>query len=386
MEVPPSGRPEFVDPTVFRHVIGHFASGVTVVTAAEGGRRYGMTASAVTSLSLEPPMLLVCLNHRTHTQAVVSRTNRFAVNILGEEHGMVAERFALPTDDTRDGDKFAGLTVATGRLGAPLLANALARLECRVTQAVTGGSHRVFLAEVVHAEAGDGAPLTYYRGRFGRFQEIGDAQVYDAIRDRVLDRDVTVGAVVEPEELAADLSAGQTQVLHALARLVAEGLMTRTGGGYAVMPLDAAASDAAFDAKLVLELGVLDLTVGRVGPDRLIRLRALMESTVPYIQNGHFTDARAYERANSAFHGYVIDLADSPVLPRLYDRLRIPEITARALSGDVRASPALIDEHRRLVEAYERGDLAAARVTVKEHSERSKQIQRAGIESAGGSI
>lgn len=386
MDVPPSRRRESVDPTVFRHVIGHFASGVTVITAAEDGVRYGMTASAVSSLSLEPPMLLVCLNHRTRTQAVVSRTQRFAVNILGEEHGPVAERFALPTSNVQDGDKFAGLTVHTGRLGTPLLADALARVECRVTRAVTGGSHRVFLGEVVHAEAGDGAPLTYYRGRFGRFQEIDDTHVYDALRARVLDRQVPVGTVVDPDTLAAEFPAGVAPVRHALARLVTEGLMVRAGAGYAVAPLDVATSDAAFDAKLVLELGVLDLTVGRVGPERLARLRTLMESTTPYIHDGHFTDARAYERANSAFHRYVIDLADSPVLPRLYERLRIPEITARALSGDVRASPELVREHQQLVEAYERGDLTAARAVVRAHSERSKQTQRAGIELAGGAI
>lgn len=384
MAVPPPGRRDFVDPAVFRHVIGHFASGVTVITAAEGGRRYGMTASAVTSLSLEPPMLLVCLNHRTRTQRAVSRTGLFAVNILGEEHGLVAERFALPSDG--DGDKFAGLSVSSGRLGAPLLPGALARLECRVTRSVTGGSHRVFLAEVVHADAFDGAPLTYYRGRFGRFQEIGDAEIYDAVRTMVLDRDVAVGTVVDPAAMAARLAAGETQVHHALVQLAAEGLMAHTADGLVVAPLDAATSDAAFDAKLVLELGVLDLTVGRVGPERLARLRTLMEATVPLIHDGHFTDARRYERANSAFHGYLITLADSPLLPRLYDRLRIPEITARALSGDVRASVSLVDEHRLLVEAYERGDLTAARTVVKAHNDRSKQTQRDGIERAGGAI
>ena len=142
----------------------------------------------------------------------------------------------------------------------------------------------------------------------------------------------------------------------------------------------------AFDAKLVLELGVLELTVGRLDAARLARLRTLMEATLPYIHSGRFTDPYAYESANSAFHSYLIELADNPLLSQLYDRLRIPEITARALSGDVRAEPELLAEHRALVDAYERGDLTAARDVVKAHSERSKQIQRAGIVSAGGSI
>jgi 4-nitrophenol 2-monooxygenase / 4-nitrocatechol 4-monooxygenase, reductase component len=384
MGVPPPG--DVVDPTVFRHVIGHFASGVTVVTAQEAGHRYGMTASAVTSLSLEPPMLLVCLNSSTRTQAAVARTGRFAVNILGEDHGAVAERFATRGDEWVGADKFAGLTVSTGRSGAPLLADALARLECRVVRSVTGGSHRVFLAEVVNAEAGDGAPLTYYRGRFGRFEEMRDTDVYEALRDRVLDRDLAPGSVIDPAALAVELSASGSEVYHALSRLVHERLVTRDSGEYVVAPLDAAASDAAFDAKLVLELGVLDLTVGRVPDAALARLRELMEATLPYVRDGHFTDARAYERANSAFHGYLIGLAGNPQLCRLYDSLRIPAITARALTGDVRASSALLDEHRMLVEAYERGDLAAARAVVKAHSERSKETQRAGIESAGGTI
>lgn len=380
------GQEDIVDPDVFRHVIGHFASGVTVVTAEEDGRRYGMTASAVTSLSLEPPMLLICLNSRTRTQGAVSRTGRFAVNILGEDHGTVAERFAAPSDEQLGVDKFTGLAVSTGRCGNPLLSDALAWLECRVVQSVTGGSHRVFLAEVMSAEAGQGAPLTYYRGRFGRFEEIHDTGVYETLRARVLDRDVAPGSVLDPDALAGELSASGSEMYHALARLVFEGLVARNGVQYVVAPLDTSASDAAFDAKLVLELGVLDLTVGRVSDERLRRLRQLMEATLPHIRNGHFTDPRAYERANSAFHGYLIELAGNPLLSRLYDSLRIPEITARALTGDVRASSALLDEHRMLVEAYERGDLAAAREVVKAHSERSKKTQRGGIESAGGAI
>lgn len=384
MSVLPPERQEIADPAVFRHVIGHFASGVTVITAAEQGRRYGMTASAVTSLSLEPPMLLVCLNSKTRTQGIVARTGRFGVNILGEEHGLVAERFAGSSGD--QDDKFDGLDSSPGQSGVPLLADALAWLECRVTQEVTGGSHRVYLAEVVHADAGQGTPLTYYRGRFGRFEEMHDKGAYETLRARVIDRKVPAGTVLDLTALTRELAVAGGEIQHAVARMVFEGLLTRDGRHYVVAPLDAATSDAAFDAKLALELGVLELTVGRVASERLARFRELMTATTPYIQDGHFTDPAAYERANSLFHGYLIGLADNPVLSWLYDRLRIPEITARALSGDVRASPELVDEHRRLVEAYEHGDLTAAREVVKSHSERSKDTQRAGIESAGGSI
>src|SRR5687767_14765606 len=133
----------------FRHVIGHFASGVTVLTTRGDGEDVGATASAVSSLSLDPPMLLVCLNQRSSTQAAIQASGRFAVNILGEEQGVVAERFA----SSRGTDKFAGLTVERGEEGIPLLADALASCECRVSESVVAGTHRVFLSDVTRAVA-----------------------------------------------------------------------------------------------------------------------------------------------------------------------------------------------------------------------------------------
>lgn len=151
----------------FRHVMGHFASGVAVVTGRDGtGAPVGVTASAVTSVSLEPPMLLVCLNSRLYTCDVLAETGHFGVNILADGQDALAGRFAH-----HRGDRFAGLRMRRGPLGSPLLDAALARLDCRVVSAAEGGTHRVFFAEVVQAAAGEGAPLTYYRGRFGAFAE-----------------------------------------------------------------------------------------------------------------------------------------------------------------------------------------------------------------------
>ncbi|HZR92935.1 MAG TPA: flavin reductase family protein [Gaiellaceae bacterium] len=155
--------PELVcDREVFRDVIGHFATGVAIVTAREGGVDYGVTVSAVSSLSLEPPMLLVCLNRSSRTQAAVSRCGSFAVNILGVAQGELARRFATSRDD-----KFDGVDLVYGALGHPLLRDALAHVECRVGEVATGGTHTVFLSEVLRAERFDGEPLLYFRGRFG---------------------------------------------------------------------------------------------------------------------------------------------------------------------------------------------------------------------------
>jgi flavin reductase (DIM6/NTAB) family NADH-FMN oxidoreductase RutF len=160
------------DPEIFRHVMGHFASGVTIITARHAGIDYGLTASAVSSVSLDPPMLLVCINKMTSTHKAIIQAQVFAVNILRESQSAVARQFA-----TSHVDKFHGMRVSYGVLGAPLLNDTLAAIQCRVVEEVAGGTHSVFLAEVLSAQAAVGMPLTYFRGRMGRFEFItgGDA-------------------------------------------------------------------------------------------------------------------------------------------------------------------------------------------------------------------
>jgi flavin reductase (DIM6/NTAB) family NADH-FMN oxidoreductase RutF len=150
-------------PDAFREVIGHFASGVTVITTNLDGVLHGTTASAVSSLSLEPPMLLIAMNRSSVTGQAVLRSGAFAVNILGEGADELARRFASKGDD-----KFDGVAVEIGDHGQPLLVDALAQLVCRVTQQVEAATHVVFFAEVHEATARPGAPLAYYRGKFGR--------------------------------------------------------------------------------------------------------------------------------------------------------------------------------------------------------------------------
>jgi 4-nitrophenol 2-monooxygenase / 4-nitrocatechol 4-monooxygenase, reductase component len=151
-----------VDAAVFRDVIGHFATGVTIITTRESEIDFGVTVSAVTSLSLEPPMLLVCLNRTSRTGQAVARTRSFAVNILGVGQIELAQLFATPRED-----KFAGLDIRYGDLGHPLIAEAIAHVECAVVEEAFGGTHTIFIAEVRRAERFEGVPLLYYRGQLG---------------------------------------------------------------------------------------------------------------------------------------------------------------------------------------------------------------------------
>ena len=148
----------------YREAAGHFTTGVAVVTTLHEGRRFGVTASAVSSVSLEPPTLLVCLNRRLATRDALVAAGRFAVNVLREDQAELAVRFATPAED-----KFAGVELVEGAYGVPLIAGALARLECTVADPVDAATHTVFLAQVTGVEVSAGGPLAYFRGSFGRF-------------------------------------------------------------------------------------------------------------------------------------------------------------------------------------------------------------------------
>ncbi|HEY4383848.1 MAG TPA: flavin reductase family protein, partial [Ktedonobacteraceae bacterium] len=123
-----------VDRERFRSVMSRFASGVSIITTRSAGIDYGLTASAVTSLSLDPPTLLICVNKTSNTHDAIAEARVFAVNILREEQSELARRFA-----TLQPGKFEGQSISYGELGIPLLDNMLATIECRVVEIISGG-------------------------------------------------------------------------------------------------------------------------------------------------------------------------------------------------------------------------------------------------------
>lgn len=146
----------------FRRVCGKYATGITILTVLDSlGAPQGMTANSFTSVSLDPPLILVCIDRRTslllHFQAGV----HFAINILGEEHKELSGRFAHSGQD-----RFDGITWRAGETGAPLLPDMLATLECRVTQVVDAGDHVVVLGEALHAAWREGRPLLYFNSSY----------------------------------------------------------------------------------------------------------------------------------------------------------------------------------------------------------------------------
>jgi len=358
-------------------------SGVVVITTRHQDQAYGMTVSAVSSLSMDPPMLLICLNAASSTQEAVRGSGRFAVNILAHDQGDLAQRFARPSA----ADKFDGVAVREGTTGVPLLEGALAVVECRVTEAVTGGTHRVFLARVLHAEANEGSPLAYFRGQFGKLEMAQDADAYQQLRRLVLSRALLPNTILEVAALADRINSPASSVYYGLTRLVGDNLVIRDPArGHVVRPVDVSASDDAHDAKLAIELGAADLTVGRLNRGQLTEFRRLAEATGTHVVSGRFTDVQSYIDATTAFHAYPLLASGIVALLDAYRQLSLPDLMARALSTEIEVSDTLVADHLALVDAYERGDLAAAKSIITAHNERAKATQRAGIERAGGQL
>jgi len=155
-----------IDPDDFRSVLGRFATGVTVVTARDTDRvDHGLTVNSFTSLSLAPPMVLVCIDHEASLHPAMTACSHFCINILAASQEALARRFAAP-----EADRFEGVGFTRGICGAPILDDVLAYLECRAARSVPGGDHTIFIGEVEHAETRTAGPLLYYRGGYAQIE------------------------------------------------------------------------------------------------------------------------------------------------------------------------------------------------------------------------
>jgi 4-nitrophenol 2-monooxygenase / 4-nitrocatechol 4-monooxygenase, reductase component len=150
-----------VDDAQFKLAMSHFASGVTVVTTEQEGTPYGMTVAAFSSLSLHPPLVLICIEKSVRTHEAIAAAGKFGVSILSQSQADVSNRFA-----SRGEDKFSGIATHRGASGVPLIDGAITTLECTLRDQLPGGDHSVFVGEVVAIETADGAPLVYYRSGY----------------------------------------------------------------------------------------------------------------------------------------------------------------------------------------------------------------------------
>jgi 3-hydroxy-9,10-secoandrosta-1,3,5(10)-triene-9,17-dione monooxygenase reductase component len=151
----------------YRHVMGHFLTGVTIITAIDpaSGKPVGLAASSFTSVSMEPPLVLFCAGKSSSSWAKIQAAGSYCVNILGADDEALCRTFASKSDD-----KFAGVSWKAGPSGSPILATSLAWIDCTMHQEVDAGDHIVAVGRVVALGANESSgPLAYYRGGYGRF-------------------------------------------------------------------------------------------------------------------------------------------------------------------------------------------------------------------------
>lgn len=159
-----------IDPLHLRAVLGGFATGVTVVTTAVHGEYHGMTANSLTSVSLDPPLLLVCFVRNSRTATAVFERNEFVVNILDESQAMISHRFARPGED-----HFTDIATEEDDHGLPLLPGGVGYLSCVVHAVHDGGDHHIVVARIRRAVTAPRDPLVFFRARYRRLlQEDGE--------------------------------------------------------------------------------------------------------------------------------------------------------------------------------------------------------------------
>ena len=150
----------------FRAALGRFASGVTIVTSKDAeGNLHGITVSAFCSVSLEPPLVLICIDKNTGSHHALAQTDSFVVNLLREDQQHISDRFASFLHS-----KFETIKYHAGIDGLPILEDALANLECRLINSHANGDHTIFVGQIERATISDGNPLVYFQGNYRKLR------------------------------------------------------------------------------------------------------------------------------------------------------------------------------------------------------------------------
>jgi flavin reductase (DIM6/NTAB) family NADH-FMN oxidoreductase RutF len=151
-----------IEKNELRRVMGHFATGVTVITTiAKEGTPYGLTANAFMSVSLEPPLLLISVDKKAESYPYFEQSKVFTINVLRDDQEGLSRRFAVS-----GGNKFEGVAYHRGANEVPILEDTLAFIECRLYATYDGGDHTLYLGEILEAETREGKPLLFYRGGY----------------------------------------------------------------------------------------------------------------------------------------------------------------------------------------------------------------------------
>src|SRR5262249_45231676 len=174
-----------LNPAEFRKAMGCFATGVTIITIDQEGEVHGMTANAFTSVSLDPMLVLVCVDHRARTHAHLHARKRFGVNVLRSDQKAISEYYARAVETHQHAEE-AGARFDRTVHGTPVLHGALAYLECRLRTAEQAGDHTIFIAEVEDVVVREGEPLLFFRGQYRQIGEVQTGSSQTDAADKLL--------------------------------------------------------------------------------------------------------------------------------------------------------------------------------------------------------
>lgn len=381
MSVSELDKTQIVDQMVFRDVVGRFASGVTVITTTVDGKQFGTTASAMSSLSMDPPMILICLNKTSETGAAVLNSGTFAVNILAKGQEQLASQFAVKGDD-----KFAGVAITPGVLGDPLIDDTLAAMQCRTVETVTGGTHTVFLAEVVEADARDLEPLTYFRGKFGRLEAAMEAEAYRQLRDWVLRREIPAGEELDLDNLRESLQVDHEHLSTALVKLSMENLVSRLdGGGFVTTPITTEVIYGLFDARCAIEVGIADAYAAHITDEQVQTLQDIAVE-LEQIVNEEMPDIDRFLRVSHGYHAEFVGLSGCQQLIDAFSRLGISGVWRNAIADLDWWNLFDVRYHQQLTAALKNRSVDDAKKLVYQHNDDVKRMVGGIIAQQGGQL
>lgn len=370
-----------VEAGIFRNVVGHFASGVTVITTVVDGVLYGTTASAVSSLSMEPPMMLACLNRASSTHDRVVAAGYFGINILADDQSALAFHFGRKGED-----KFATVPHTISPEGIPLIDGALATIVCKVNETATGGTHTIFLGLATSAEAHDRQPLAYYRGTMGRLEPVKELNAYTATRAWVLLRKTALGSDLNVEEIAEATRSEAAHVGNALVKLESEHLVFRTdSGAFQPSPITAEFTGSAYDSRATIESGIIASHLDKITDEVITELRRIT-AELGRLREDSEADLDDFLALNVAYHDTLVGVAGSTQLSDSFRRLGVGTVWRQALTRDEWSRQMDHTHVVALTEALAAHDSKAAQSALAAHTAFGKTLAREVVARHGGTV
>jgi 4-nitrophenol 2-monooxygenase / 4-nitrocatechol 4-monooxygenase, reductase component len=356
----------------FKRAVSFMPSGVTVITTTDVARDYGMTASSVTSLSADPPLMVACLRSDIPTARAVDQSGYYVVNILGEDQADLAYQFSRPGPD-----KFTGVATCRTEAGVAVLEDALVSIVCRVVARASGGTHTMFSGEVLAVANKGGKPLAYFRGGFGHFTAAQDEQLYCTLKQRVLRGDLELGAAIDLEAVSAETNNDVNAVEKALGRLIGDDLVVRADSDeYRVRPFTAEMACEAFELREVLAREAIRVITAEPPSSLTGELEKALGHMAQEIRENTFLDFSRYVTANCQFYRTLIGGMNNAAAVRAFDSLNIAGIMERSFGLTNNTSETYISVSRSMLEAIKLRRPQDAEACLREYTNMAKDRVR----------